>query len=64
MSLNLLKETTISSNYWLIRRREFSAEEYPEIDREMRKPFGQHEYRIPHVQSKKESQMSNLAGPD
>lgn len=47
MALNLLQETRTLSNYWLIRGREFSAEEYPEIDGDLRTPFGQHEYRIP-----------------
>ena len=47
MALNLLQDGNISSNYWLIRGREFSTEEYPEIEGNLRKPFTQHEFHVP-----------------
>jgi hypothetical protein len=47
ITLALLQDREISTNYWLVRGREFSPEEYPEIAVELREPFRQHAYGIP-----------------
>jgi hypothetical protein len=48
MALALLQGNDISDNYWLIRGREFAPDEYPELSENLRAPFKQHGYRIPH----------------
>jgi hypothetical protein len=47
ITLELLQGQQISANYWLVRGREFSPEEYPEIAAELRESFKQHAYSIP-----------------
>lgn len=47
ITLALLQDQQISTNYWLVRGREFGPEEYPEIAAELREPFRQHAYSIP-----------------
>lgn len=46
-ALTILQKEIVSANYWLIRGRDFSVEEYPEIQGKLREPFSQHNYQIP-----------------
>jgi hypothetical protein len=48
MALSILQNEGIADNYWLIRGRDFSPSEYPEIKGDFRNPFSQHPYKIPH----------------
>lgn len=47
LSLALLQGGDMSSNYWLVRGREFAPGEYPEMTGAVREPFRQHAYEIP-----------------
>jgi hypothetical protein len=47
MILRFLQSMQIENNHWLIRGREFSSDEYPELIGEVRKPFSLHPYQIP-----------------
>lgn len=47
IALAQLQDQAALGNYWLIRGREFSGEEYPELAKELREPFRQHQYQIP-----------------
>lgn len=48
MTLAILQGENLSANYWLIRGREFAANEYLDLMESLREPFRQHGYQIPH----------------
>jgi hypothetical protein len=47
LSLALLQGGNVSSNYWLVRGREFALGEHPGLEGAVREPFRQHAYQIP-----------------
>jgi hypothetical protein len=47
LALSLLSEENVIDNYWLIRGREFDADEYLTLEGEIRDPFRQFSYSVP-----------------
>jgi hypothetical protein len=47
LALSLLSGENVANNYWLIRGREFDADEYPTLEGEIREPFRQFSYSVP-----------------